>query len=250
MLRLFCVGYLSVIVGCAFELDTKIRVQSRKRIEVFVPPPAADSPFPDEEKKQNLSLGTYMTLPVEQYVLVPMPLNADLSRKNDEFCLTVPPMTFFGLQVQPVVSANVILQPNQVVISASKCRLESVTEESSYIDDIRLNERFTFEASCTLTWEESPTPSILASTQIHVDVDPPSPFSKLPKKLLEKTGNAAMRLSMNYIIKSFLKGLSKDYCRWARDADYREMRETLSNIQNDDSSTVREQNCTLVNPNM
>lgn len=235
MMRLFWISFcccgLSLHLGCAFELDTNIRAKSRKRINVDLPPPAPAEITFAEEKKRDLSLETYMTLPVEQYVLVPMPLNAVLSRDDDAFRLTVPTMTFFNIKVQPVVSASVILKENQVVISSSKCRLEAPTGEPSFIDDVRLNERFEFSASCTLTWAETPTPRIFASTEIHVEVDPPSPFDKLPKRILEKTGNAAMRLSMNFIIKSFLKGLSKDYCRWARDAEYREMREALSHNQ-------------------
>ena len=217
MLRLIILFFLKCTV--AFDLATKVRVQSNNSIQVIRPEQ------PSSPLRPDISLESYMTLPVEQYVLVPMPLNAKLSRQDDEFLLIVPPMNFFNLQVQPIVTASVILEPNQVVISSKKCRLNSPTGESSYIEKVRLNDRFQFYASCTLSWD---TENIFASTKIKVDVDPPRPFDKLPRKLLETTGNTAMRLSMNYIIRSFLKGLSQDFYRWSEDEEYREQRGALS----------------------
>ena len=44
---------------------------------------------------EGFSLKEYMRLPVEQYVCIKMPLNADLTRnEGDVFILKVPPVTF------------------------------------------------------------------------------------------------------------------------------------------------------------
>ena len=218
---LFCYTYFfasSYANALAFQLDTKVRVQSSRSIHVEKSAAAAGS---------AVNLNTYMTLPVEQYVLVPMPLNAKLSKSDDEFLLTVPPLKFFNLEVQPLVKAQVILEADKVVITSHQCRLQS-PNEASYIEKVNLNDRFQFQAQCVLTWDEQEDHTIFAHTQIHVDVDPPPPFSKLPRSVLEATGNAAMRISMNYIIQSFLKGLAMDYQKWAHDDEYRQTRRALS----------------------
>ena len=195
-----------------FQFDTKVRVTSSSSIHV---PPQSDN---------AVNLEKYMTLPVEQYVLVPMPMNSKLSRQDDHFLLTVPPLQFLSLQVQPFVTAQVQMTPTQVVITSTDCQLQC-PDEASYLERVQLNDRFRFVQTTTLTWDES---NIFAKAQIKVDVDPPPPFHKLPRRLLQATGNAAMRLSLNFLIVSFLKGLAKDYEHWAQNADYRQARQELS----------------------
>eukprot|EP00977_Amphora_coffeiformis_P011839 scaffold2903_cov170-Amphora_coffeaeformis.AAC.16 len=256
-----------------FRLDTKVRVHGSSSISV-PPPPSHDNnnnkQEEDRQHKHKTSLNTYMTLPVEQYVLVPMPLNSKLSRvesKNheNEFLLQVPPIQFWSLQVQPLVTAQVVLDPDRVRITSNQCRLQS--PEESYIERVRLNERFNFSVSCTLTWEDDDEEEeveekeeydnsrqqqydeekitgkrmIYAETQIHVNVDPPRPFHRIPKSALEAAGSAAMKVSMNYLIRSFLRGLVQDYHKWASDPTYRTQRASLSSLS---SSLVQQYNHT------
>ena len=74
--------------------------------------------FANEERAMTsdpgLSLSRYMRLPVEQYVDVPLPMNASMSRvgsgEGDEdglFELAVPGLEFFWLEVQPRVRVRV-----------------------------------------------------------------------------------------------------------------------------------------------
>ena len=46
--------------------------------------------------------------------------------------------------------------------------------------------------------------------------------------MLERTGNAAMKLSMKYIQGNFVDNLAKDYEKWATDLEYRNYRASLS----------------------
>ena len=63
----------------------------------------------------ELSLASYMRLPVEQYVDVPLPLGAKMTKYFDEtikedegfFELTIPGLKFFTLEVKPVVRVKV-----------------------------------------------------------------------------------------------------------------------------------------------
>jgi len=59
-------------------------------------------------------------------------------------------------------------------------------------------------------------------------LDPPAPFSLLPRPVLEQTGNAVMQASLHALQGAFIQSLAKDYARWARDPAYRASRAELS----------------------
>lgn len=245
------------------KFDTKVAVNGQSVVTVYPPSHAASN---------NLTLATYMRLPVEQYVLLPMPLGSSLTRIEEEkgkhnpdggiaipttqssketvFELQVPTIAFFNLRLQPVVYATVRPHRDRIVISSSKCLLHG----SPFIDKVRLNERFVFHVQCTLTWsdpsarehrpskrstnnDERTSPSactITADTSIDVDVDVPRPFDSIPRRILQKTGNAAMKLSMKYVQRSFVENLGRDYEKWAKDVGYREYRASLSKDDTED----------------
>ena len=213
-----------------------------------------------------------MRLPVEQYVLIEMPLGSSLTKidnnevyKGEEFELVVPEITFFNLTLQPVVLCTVQPMEDRVVIFSDNCYLRG----SSFIEKTRLNERFDFRVRCTLTWydeqnlvaadvlseeDESDTEdtgrknkfrfrnkenselddetdcsssTITATTSIDVAVDVPRPFSSIPKFIVERTGNAAMKLSLKYIQANFVRNLANDYEKWSTDEEYRSYRASL-----------------------
>lgn len=227
-------------VTVGFSLDTKVRVRGSWSLPV----PTPSNGLVDS----SVQLSKYMTLPVEQYALVPMPLNSTLSRipggTTSDFELVVPPLNFLWLEVQPVVEAKVNLEPDRVVITSEKCTLSG----SPFLSKVRLNDRFDFRVRAELTWNDTalvsrgtdegneeddtvvsaPERSISAETWIEVDVDTPMPFRAIPKRAIEKTGNTAMALSMNYVLRSFMRGLVKDYSRWAEDPAYRKFRSELA----------------------
>mmetsp|Transcript_16447 Transcript_16447/g.27029 ORF Transcript_16447/g.27029 Transcript_16447/m.27029 type:complete len:329 (-) Transcript_16447:346-1332(-) len=269
--------------------DTKVAVEDTSTARV-VPPPItlqSSSACNDGSSKTNssdaVSLSTYMRLPVEQYVLIEMPLGSSLTKLDNNnvtssytggeelFELVVPEITFFNLTLQPVVLCTVQPMEDRVVIFSDNCFLRG----SSFIEKTRLNERFDFRVRCTLTWfdeqtlvatgvpsgeDESDTQgggkkknkfrfrnredsisdddetdcsttsssSVTVTTSIDVDVDVPRPFSSIPKFILERTGNAAMKLSLKYIQANFARSLAKDYEKWSTDEEYRSYRASLS----------------------
>lgn len=200
---------------------------------------------------------------MEQYVLIEMPLGSSLTKLDTcnnnnsnsdneasptEFELVVPEITFFNLTLQPVVLCTVQPMDDKVVISSDNCYLRG----SPFIEKTRLNERFDFQVRTTLTWfdndndvqvlstssvhhddeqrndEEECCSSITATTSIDVDVDVPRPFSSLPKFILQRTGNAAMKLSLKFIQANFVRNLANDYTKWCSDEEYRSYRASLS----------------------
>ena len=226
--------------------DTKVTVAGKATVAITPPPP-------QHALSQNVTLTHYMRLPVDQYVLIPMPLGSSLNRMDNidgdvspssidypsectEFELVVPTISFFKLSLQPVVYATVQPHHNRVVISSTKCVLCG----SPFIDKVKLNDRFDFSVNCTLTWEDSLSNSsmsqlgekiecsITSETCIKVDVDVPKPFRSIPKRLVERAGNAAMKISLNYIQANFVDNLATDYENWATNSEYRNYRASLS----------------------
>ncbi|KAK1742337.1 DUF1997 domain-containing protein [Skeletonema marinoi] len=253
--------------------DTKVSVEGMSTAPV-IPPPLQSSSDCDGSNVDVVSLSNYMRLPVEQYVLIEMPLGSSLTKidnnevyKGEEFELVVPEITFFNLTLQPVVLCTVQPMEDRVVIFSDNCYLRG----SSFIEKTRLNERFDFRVSCTLTWndeqnlvaadvqsgeDESDTEdtgrknkfrfrnkenselddetdcsitssTITAITSIDVAVDVPRPFSSIPKFIVERTGNAAMKLSLKYIQANFVRNLANDYEKWSTDEEYRSYRASL-----------------------
>lgn len=195
--------------------------------------------------------------------MIEMPLGSSLTKLDDngssnnnsydetttEFELVVPEITFFNLTLQPVVLCTVQPMNDKVVISSNNCYLRG----SPFIEKTRLNERFDFQVRTTLTWydndhneqvlsksssvdnndeqrndEEERCSSITATTSIDVDVDVPRPFSSIPKFILQRTGNAAMKLSLKFIQANFVRNLANDYTKWCSDDEYRSYRASLS----------------------
>ena len=235
LLTIILVASCTTPIG-SFTLDTKVKVRSSCSVPVSNRLAIQDD---------AVRLSNYMRLPVEQYALVPMPLNSTLSRlpggSTSDFELVVPPVRFLWLQVQPVVHAFVVLEENKVVITGDRCTLKG----SPFIAKVKLNERFSFNVWSELTWDDTldkgkdttigndegisnqrdeSESTIYARSRIKVDVDVPRPFSAIPKRAIEATGDKAMQLSLNILLRSFMRGLASDYERWASDPEYRRRR--------------------------
>ena len=170
-----------------------------------------------DQVDRNVSLSDYMRLPVEQYVCIEMPLHAHLERiESNRFQLTVPPVTFFHLQVCPTVYCSVAQNNTAVIIQSDKCNLAG----SPYVRS--LNGCFRFTIRTVFTWVDRPTYRQISSTSdLFVEVDPPPPFSSVPVPILERTGQLAMTAAISFIEGEFIKSLAKDYARWATDEKYR-----------------------------
>jgi hypothetical protein len=230
-------------------------------------PPRQQQETDNNALSDNVTLTDYMRLPVEQYVLIPMPLGSNLRKlerdlslspsslintsetcTTTEFELTVPTIKFFKLSLQPVVYATVQPYPNQVIISSTKCLLLG---GSPFIEKVQLNDRFDFSVNTTLTWEDDYLTTtnddtisnhdnlrevkkqqqervINAETCICVNIDIPKPFNTIPKRLIERAGNAAMKVSLHYIQTNFVNNLAIDYIKWSSDSNYRQYRASLS----------------------
>ena len=213
--------------AAAFTPDAFIRVDRRASQPVTRPVDAAE----------GCSLGEYMALPVEQYCSIELPLQASLTLASEvwparsgasEFALRVPPLRFaipgIPIVVEPLVYATVDTLPDSVLISSDECTLSG----SAFVESLRLNERFTFRVRTRLTWAAGEQPIAMhADTHIEADVETPSLFALVPRRLLEGIAASAMALVLQPLQRTFLRNLVADYTRWATDAGYREGRNVM-----------------------
>lgn len=166
------------------------------------------------------SLQSYMKLPVDQYVCIQMPLDATLERMDGiMFNLTVPPVTFFNLAVSPMVLCRVSQSSQAVVIESN----DVVLRGSPFV--VSLNGCYKISIRTEFNWiDTAEKKAILSRSEIHVKVDPPPPFKFFGKRVLETTGNLAMKIALRQIENAFVQALARDYERWAVDKPYRDDR--------------------------
>jgi len=165
----------------------------------------------------GVSLSDYMRLPVDQYVCIKMPLDATLTRvEGNLFRLIVPPVRFFNLDVSPCVSCEVTQDNEAVIIESSSVVLSG----SKYV--VGLNGCYNIKIKTVFGWvDNAEKQSILSSSKIYVEVDPPPPFKYFNRRLLETTGTLAMSIALRQIENAFVSSLATDYERWAVDENYR-----------------------------
>ena len=165
----------------------------------------------------GVSLSDYMRLPVDQYVCIKMPLDATLTRvEGNLFRLIVPPVRFFNLDVSPCVSCEVTQDNKAVIIESSSVVLSG----SKYV--VGLNGCYNIKIKTVFGWvDNAEKQSILSSSKIYVEVDPPPPFKYFNRRLLETTGTLAMSIALRQIENAFVSSLATDYERWAVDENYR-----------------------------
>jgi len=91
--------------------------------------------------------GTYMQLPTDQYVLIPLPNNAKLEKQSEDlFTLLVPELQLFNVWLRPHVVSKVEVTPDGVLIEAVECRLDGSPE----VQRLDLNSKFELSVKVVL----------------------------------------------------------------------------------------------------
>ena len=164
------------------KFNTIVSVKSRNEVRSIY-----------DAKNKDLSLSSYMKLPVSQYALIQLPLGATLTKvpNTEEFKLEVPNVKFFHLECKPTVYCTVSKSEadNTVTIRSEKCILGG----SPMVDS--LNAHYKFNVVTQFTWlDSSYEKAIVSNSKILVYVDPPLIFKAFPRSLLENTGNLVMQV--------------------------------------------------------
>lgn len=202
------------------------------------------------------ALTKYMRLPASQYTCVPMPLDSSLSRRTngaaDEFELIVPPIQLKSpgvpiVEVRPIIVASVVVEENRIIITSNSCEIRG----SKLIQDLKMNDYFDFEIKLFMTYIDNSssnknTGSIMAKSEIKIDLDPPGIFGLVPRSILEAVGNRAIGVTLEALQRDFIKSLGKDYERWSCDKSYRIQREKMESQEKGKNNNVDNINDTLM----
>eukprot|EP00238_Polyblepharides_amylifera_P007317 CAMPEP_0196585282 /NCGR_PEP_ID=MMETSP1081-20130531/50098_1 /TAXON_ID=36882 /ORGANISM="Pyramimonas amylifera, Strain CCMP720" /LENGTH=264 /DNA_ID=CAMNT_0041906771 /DNA_START=77 /DNA_END=870 /DNA_ORIENTATION=+ len=171
----------------------------------------------EEVLEAGLGLNEYMLLPVNQYVNLELPMGAVMERVNlpTTEVEVGDPRLRFSLTIPSLKDPAVLVQ------SSGACL------EGSWAEKLKLNERFEFEGVTKIIWQDVSSQDelgdawICADTHVVVGVDPPKPFSSLPKGLIRRLGNAVIGGANEILQKVFVQKLVEDYQIWASSLENR-----------------------------
>jgi len=169
--------------------------------------------------RNNNHLDTYMKLPMERLETIPFAHGTKLEKSKtselSNYELVAPPVQFLHLKVNPRVYTNITQTDYSILITSHKCELSG----STMIENI--NKCFKFRVDTKFTWDSiidnniESKRQLCSASSVVVEINPPSMFSFIPKKLLEQTANLVISVTMNSLEEGFLSSLHDDYIRWA-----------------------------------
>jgi hypothetical protein len=140
--------------------------------------------------------------------------------EDGQFTLTIPSVKLFQLDVRPTIVVAVSVRPQgeqHVRIRVLESRVDG-----AWATQLRLNSRFLIWGDTLLRW---PGGCALSSrTDLRVGVDPPAPFSAIPRPVLRAVGDAVLNAVCAQLQRVFLRSLAADYAAWAADSELRAQR--------------------------
>lgn len=211
----------------------------------------------------DLSLSSYMQLPVEQYYELDPKMIKPLGGRR--FALCVPRVELLGVWVEPLVEIRAIHHASYVLLKAANCRING----SDLVSRLNLDQRFCVEFQTTLTWMPAPATlqqnaaaaapvplqngqdsswlqwpfswqgssesepwqgRVKAEAKLDVWSEVLTPFNLMPRPLLQSSGSAVMAALIRSLLPLFVRKLTEDYRKWATEPDYRRRRAVDSRI--------------------
>jgi Protein of unknown function (DUF1997) len=155
-------------------------------------------------------------IPIQHYLRQPHRLVRSLVDSNrieqvgdDEFCLTMRTLSFFGFELQPTVYLRVWTEVDGTVrIVSTNCEIRGI----DYID-----RRFSLELIGELVPHERQGRTYLTGmADLEVRVELPPPVSYMPRSIVESAGNSLLKGILNTFKQRLLNQLLADYVTWAQ----------------------------------
>jgi Protein of unknown function (DUF1997) len=155
-------------------------------------------------------------IPIQHYLRQPHRLVSSLvdpSRikqvGDDEFCLTMRTLSFFGFELQPTVYLRVWTEVDGTVrIVSTHCEIRGI----DYID-----RRFSLELIGELIpHEDRGQTYLIGNADLEVRVELPPPVSFMPRSIVESAGNSLLKGILNTFKQRLLNQLLADYVVWAQ----------------------------------
>jgi Protein of unknown function (DUF1997) len=154
-------------------------------------------------------------IPIQHYLRQPHRLVrslADSSRikqiGEDEFCLTVRTLSFFGFELQPTVFMRVWAEADGTVrIASTNCEIRGI----DYI-----NQRFSLDLVGKLSpYDKQGQTYLSGRADLEVQVVLPPPLSFTPKAIVEAAGNSLLKSILIAFKQKLMHQLITDYAIWA-----------------------------------
>ncbi len=158
---------------------------------------------------------TKQPIPIQHYLRQPHRLVRALvdpqrmqQISDDQFCLTMRTLSFFGFDLQPTVFLRVWAETDGTVrIASTKCEIRGI----DYID-----RRFRLELLGTLSPYQNQGHTYLAGrADLAVQVALPPPLSFTPKVIVESAGNSLLKSILSAFKQRLMHQLLADYAIWA-----------------------------------
>jgi Protein of unknown function (DUF1997) len=155
-------------------------------------------------------------IPIQHYLRQPHRLVRSLVDSNrieqvgdDEFCLTMRTLSFFGFDLQPTVYLRVWTEADGTVrIVSTNCEIRGI----DYID-----RRFSLELIGELIpYEDRGQTYLAGNADLEVRVELPPPISFMPRSIVESAGNSLLKGILNTFKQRLLHQLLADYVVWAQ----------------------------------
>jgi hypothetical protein len=154
-------------------------------------------------------------IPIQHYLRQPHRLIRSLVDPNrikqvsdDEFCLTMRTLSFFGFELQPTVFLRVWTEADGTVqIASTHCEIRGI----DYID-----RRFSLELIGRLSpYQKQGDTYLTGRADLEVKVALPPPLSFTPKAIVESAGNSLLKSILLAFKQKLMHQLLADYVTWA-----------------------------------
>jgi hypothetical protein len=169
--------------------------------------------------------------PIQHYLRQPQRvINAlvDPSRvrqtSDDEFCLMMRPLSFFGFNLQPTVYLRVWAEVNGTVrVISTHCEIRGI----DYID-----RRFSLQLSGKLSpYERYGNTYLQGRADLEVQVDLPPPLNFTPLAIVESAGNSLLKGILTTFKQRLGHQLIEDYITWANSGAHDDRSQSLPQPQ-------------------
>ena len=166
-------------------------------------------------------------VPIQHYLRQPHRLVRSLADPDrikqvgdDEFCLTMRTLSFFGFELQPTVFLRVWAEADGTVqIASTSCEIRGI----DYI-----NQRFRLELTGKLSPCERQGQTYLSGrADLEVQVALPPPLSFTPRAIVEAAGNSLLKSVLMAFKQRLMHQLLADYVTWANTGTEREYHQTI-----------------------
>ncbi|KAK3282734.1 hypothetical protein CYMTET_9538 [Cymbomonas tetramitiformis] len=139
-----------------------------------------------------------------------LPLGASVVAGADWLEVSVPPLKFYDVWVQPKATTTYSVSPLGVEFLSNSATLTG----SHHVESLGLSDRYDLSVRALLREERE---AIDATVDVVVNVDLPMPFSLMPKPVVEPVASAVMQSMTSLFLRQVVEVLAHDFQTRSKD---------------------------------